>query len=140
MKTYVDTSVLVALCTNENESGRVDKWYSNCKSELVSATWCITEFASALSIKQRTGQLNAELANKSWEQFKLLYNTDINLLLLEPTEYYAAANMILTTNKGLRAGDALHLACAQKQGVHNIATLDKVMAANAKKLKIKNIF
>lgn len=140
MKTYVDTSVLVALCTNESESDRVDKWYSNCKNDLISAIWCMTEFASALSIKQRTGQINAELANKSWEQFQLLCSADINLLPIDPKEYYAAANMILDTNKGLRVGDALHLACAQKQGAHSIATLDKIMATNAKRLKIKNIF
>ncbi|MBV8802421.1 MAG: type II toxin-antitoxin system VapC family toxin [Gammaproteobacteria bacterium] len=140
MLTYVDTSVLVALCTNEMESVRVDKWYSNCKDELISAVWCITEFASALSIKQTTGQINQELAHQSWEQFKILCNADINLLSLDPSEYYAAANMILEKNKGLRAGDALHLACAQKQAANNIATLDKVMAKHAKMLKIKNIF
>ena len=140
MMIYVDTSVLVALCTHESESKRVDKWYSNCKNDLVSAVWCITEFASALSIKQRAGQLDAELAKKAWEQFKLLCNADIRLLPLPSMEFYTAANMILETNNKLRAGDALHLACAKKQGVHSIATLDKIMAEHAKKLKIKNIF
>jgi len=137
---YIDTSVLVALCTNESESTRVDKWYSHCTDELVSAIWCITEFASALSIKQRTGQITEQLANKSWERFKLLCSADINLLPLDPMEYYAAANLILETNKGLRAGDALHLACAKKHRAQNIATLDKIMAENAVKLKIQNVF
>ena len=140
MVIYVDTSVLVALCTNESESAKVDKWYSHCKGELISAIWCITEFASALSIKQRTGQLNQELAHKSWEQFKILCHSDISLLPLDPADYYAAANMILEKSKGLRAGDALHLACAQKQNANSIATLDKIMAQNAKILKIKNVF
>jgi len=137
---YVDTSVLVALCTNENDSSRVDKWYANCKEELASAIWCITEFASALSIKQRTNQLTSNQATQCWERFRELCSGDINLLALEPIEYYAAANMILATNKGLKAGDALHLACAQRHGSNSIATLDKVMAEHAKKLKIKNIF
>ena len=140
MLTYVDTSVLVALCTNEGDSARIDKWYSNCVDELVSSAWCMTEFASALSIKQRTKQMTADLATNSWARFKELCETDIDLLPVDSTAYYLAANMILQTNKGLRAGDALHLACAQKARVHKIATLDKIMAEHAKELKIKNIF
>jgi predicted nucleic acid-binding protein len=49
---YVDTSVLVALCTNEAKTADVVKWYANCTEELASAAWCVTEFASAI---QRLG-------------------------------------------------------------------------------------
>ena len=45
---YVDTSVLVALCTNEAKTADVVKWYADCTEELASAAWCVTEFASAL--------------------------------------------------------------------------------------------
>ncbi len=140
MSCYVDTSVLVALCTNETESTRVENWYVHCKDELVSAIWCISEFASALGIKERMGQLTHAQAIQCWDQFQKLCSRDINLLPLEPIEYYAAANMILSTNKGLRAGDALHFACAERHGAKHIATLDKIMALHAKKLKLKNIF
>lgn len=140
MSCYIDTSVLVALCTNEIDSTKVDKWYSNYKGDLVSAIWCITEFASALSIKQRMKQITSAQAAKSWEQFQQLCSGDINLLPLEPAEYYAAATMILNAKDGLRAGDALHLACAKTYGSQTIATLDKVMAKSAKKLKMENIF
>ncbi len=139
MSCYIDTSVLVALCTNEDETARVNKWYSNFSGKLVSAIWCITEFASALGIKQRTGQLNNGQAAKAWEDFQQLCDSDINLLLLESAEYYTAATMAFDAKKTLRAGDALHLACAQKYGISSIATLDKIMAENASKLKIKNI-
>ena len=46
---YVDTSVLVALCTHEEKTESVIRWYQGCKSELASAVWCVTEFSSALS-------------------------------------------------------------------------------------------
>ena len=52
---YVDTSVLVALCTNEAKTADVVKWYAACADELASAARCVTEFASALGVKQRTG-------------------------------------------------------------------------------------
>jgi hypothetical protein len=35
----------------------VTNWYSACTDELASAAWCVTKFASAACIKQRTGQL-----------------------------------------------------------------------------------
>jgi predicted nucleic acid-binding protein len=59
---YVDTSVLVALCTNEAKTVDVVNWYAACTDELASAAWCVTEFASALGIKQRTGQLTESQA------------------------------------------------------------------------------
>jgi len=59
---YVDTSVLVALCTNEARTADVVNWYAACADELASAAWCVTEFASALGIKQRTGQLTESQA------------------------------------------------------------------------------
>lgn len=54
---YVYTSMLVALCTNEAKTANVLNWYANCTEELASAAWCITEFASALGLKQRPGNL-----------------------------------------------------------------------------------
>jgi len=39
----------------------------------------------------------------------------------------------------LRAGDALHLACAEAAGAKHIATLDDVLARNAQRLKIKPV-
>ncbi|MHB1248246.1 MAG: type II toxin-antitoxin system VapC family toxin, partial [Polaromonas sp.] len=59
---YVDTSVLAALCTNEAKTADVVKWYAGCTQELASAAWCVTEFASAMGLKQRTGQLTREQA------------------------------------------------------------------------------
>jgi len=46
---------------------------------------------------------------------------------------------ILTSNAatGLRAGDALHLAAALEAKTRSIATLDEVLARNARRMKIK---
>ena len=57
---YVDTSVLVAMHLNETRSTDVARWYGACTDELVSAVWCVTEFASVLGIKQRTGKISAD--------------------------------------------------------------------------------
>jgi predicted nucleic acid-binding protein len=45
--------------------------------------------------------------------------------------------LTLDAATGLRAGDALHLAAAMDAKVKTMATLDGVLARNAKRMKIK---
>lgn len=136
---YVDTSVLVALITHESSTASVARWYTATKADLVSATWCVTEFASALGIKQRTGQMNDEQARTAWARFGRLVANDLKLLSLAPADFHLAATLTLDPARALRAGDALHLACAVQAGAKSMATLDDVMLRNAQRLKIKAV-
>ena len=136
---YVDTSVLVALCTNEAKTADVLKWYAACTDELASAAWCVTEFASALGIKQRTGQLTKVQAQAAWVQFERMCANDLQLLPVEATTFHKAAMLTMDAAAGLRAGDALHLACAMEAKAQGLMTLDTVMAKNAKRLKLKPV-
>lgn len=136
MVCYVDTSVLVALCVNEPKSEDVSRWYSKCEEKLVSSMWCVTEFASALGIKQRTGQISTEEAQVAWQNFQRLCTNDLTLLSPDPETFHKAALLTLDTTTGLRAGDALHLTSALQANVKRMATLDEVFARNAKKRKI----
>lgn len=134
---YVDTSVLVALCLNEPKSADVTRWYSACTDELVSAIWCVTEFASALGIKQRTRQITKAEGQAAWQQFERLCANDLQLAPMEPGAFHRAALLTLDATTGLRAGDALHLAAALDAKAKSMATLDEVLAKNAKRLKMK---
>jgi predicted nucleic acid-binding protein len=134
---YVDTSVLVALCVNEPESAAVARWYAACSEELTSAMWCVTEFASAMGIKQRTKQLTAEQSATAWQAFERLCASDFQLLPVEPATFHRAAMLTLDATTGLRAGDGLHLAAALEAKAKSIATLDALLARNAKQMKIK---
>lgn len=136
---YVDTSVLVALMVPEAHSAAVARWYGRSRSELVSVVWCITEFASALGIKQRTGQLNAPQAQDAWQRFERLMANDLTLLPPVTAHFHRAATLALDALTALRAGDALHLACAEQAGAKSIATLDAVLGRNAQRLKIKPV-
>lgn len=137
MAVYVDTSVLVALYTREGKSAGVSRWYAACTDDLVSAMWCVAEFASALSIKQRTGQIDAAEAQTAWRQFERLCANDLQLLPMEPATFHRAAVLTLDAASGLRAGDALHLAAALAAKAKSMATLDDVLAKNAKRMKLK---
>jgi uncharacterized protein len=136
---YVDTSVLVALCVNEPKSAAVARWYAACTEELASAAWCVTEFASALGIKQRTNQITAEQGATAWQAFERLCAGDLQLLPVDPPTFHRAAVLTLDAATGLRAGDALHLAAALDAKAKGMATLDGVLARNAKRLKIKPV-
>lgn len=136
---YVDTSVLVALCTNEARTADVVKWYADCAQELASAAWCVTEFASAMGLKQRTGQLTEEQAQIAWLQFERMCANDLQLLPMEVMTFHRAAMLTMDASAGLRAGDALHLACAMEAKAQGIVTLDAVLAKNAKRFKVKPV-
>ena len=136
---YVDTSVLVPLFLNEPHSVAAADWYSREKSELVAAAWCIPEFASALGIKQRTGAIDAQQAHGAWTRFERMVAADLRLLPVESAHFHRAAELVLDATSALRAGDALHLACAEAAGAKHMATLDDVLARNAQRLKIKRI-
>jgi uncharacterized protein len=136
---YVDTSVLVALIVPEVHSAAVARWYGRSRVELASAAWCITEFASALGIKQRRSQLDAAQAEGAWVRFERLVANDLALLPLEAATFRRAAALVLDASTALRAGDALHLACAEQAGARGMATLDAVLARQAQRLKLKAI-
>lgn len=128
---YVDTSVLVALFTNESASAAVSRWYGDCPEDLASATWCVTEFASALNIKMRTGQIDEKAARTAWEQFERLCASDLQLFPVEPSTFHRAARLALDPASGLRAGDSLHLAVALDSKAKSMVTLDSVLARNS---------
>jgi predicted nucleic acid-binding protein len=134
---YVDTSVLVALYTRELKSAAVSRWYASSTDDLISATWCVTEFASALGIKQRTGQINEVEAQKAWQQFERMCANDLQLVPVEPVTFHRAAVLTMDTASGLRAGDALHLAAALESKAKSMATLDDVLAKYAKQVKLR---
>jgi predicted nucleic acid-binding protein len=136
---YVDTSVLVPLFLNESHSVAAADWYSREKSELVAAAWCIPEFASALGIKQRIGAIDTQQAQAAWARFERMVAADLRLLPVEPAHFHRAAELVLDPETTLRAGDALHLACAEAAGAKRMATLDEVLSRNAQRLKIKPV-
>jgi uncharacterized protein len=136
MVCFVDTSVLVALCVNEPRSEDVSRWYAKCKDNLVSSVWSVTEFASALGIKQRTGQITTDEAQVAWQSFQRLCTNDLTLLSPDANMFHKAAFLTLDAATGLRAGDALHLTSALQANVKRMATLDDVFARNAKQHKI----
>ncbi len=133
---YVDTSVLVALFTNEATAERVTTWFADESRPLVSGDWCMTEFASALALKRRTLQINIKQSNAAWKVFSQFCDQNLRLLPLERDVFSEAAHLIRHSKNGLRAGDALHLALALRVSAVAFFTLDARLAESAKQSKL----
>lgn len=127
---------MVAFVDREYHSSAVTRWYGRSRAELVTAVWCITEFASALGIKQRTGQLNDLQVQSAWQRILRLATNDL-VLLVTAQSFRHAVELSLYAASESRAGDALHLGSAELAGANSTATLGAVLARGARRLKMK---
>jgi predicted nucleic acid-binding protein len=134
---YVDTSVVVALLTREPVTDAVTAWFEGIDEPLVSADWCAVEFASAISIKQRSGQLKPKYAKAIHDSFEELCAGGLRLLPVSREAYRRAADLSRSPADSLRAGDALHLAVAIEGRVQALAGLDRTMNAAAQRLGLR---
>ncbi len=134
---YVDTSVVVALLTREPATAAVTAWFAGTAEPLVSADWCAVEFASAIAIKQRSGQLRPAHAKAAHAAFEELAAGGLRLLPVSREAFHRAADLSRPHRDGLRAGDALHLAVALEAGAKTLAGLDKMMNGAARRLGLQ---
>jgi predicted nucleic acid-binding protein len=128
---YLDTSAVVPVFVQEPASEAVDAWMESCSQPLVSSDWLVTEFASALSIKVRRGEINTKQAAAAWKDFSDFCASGLRLLPVSRTVFVDAAAMAREASSGLRAGDSLHLAVVLEAGIKELATADDVLARNA---------
>ena len=133
---YVDTSVLVALFTNEATAERIANWVAEETRPLVSGDWCVTEFASALALKQRTSQITSRQGNAAWKVFGQFCEGHLRLLPLDRDVFSQAAHLVRNSKNGLRAGHALHLALALRVKAVAFFTLDVRLAESAGQRKL----
>ena len=125
MTQYVDTSVLVAALTNERETARMQNWLAaQTNGDLVVSEWVATEFSAALSIKLRTGQIEAGHRADALAMFAQLRANNFGTLPVSALEFRTAATYADQHALCLCAGDALHLAICASYGA-KLCTLDR---------------
>lgn len=131
---YVDTSIIVAMLTDEPKTQACKDWFSGLKQTPTSGDWLITEFYSAIALKQRTGQLSEKDVKATMHQFEHLTQSGGIKLMPIARETYTLAGKLTHQCANTRAGDALHLSAAMQCEAKTFVTLDNAQAASAKQL------
>ncbi len=135
---YLDTSALVPAFIRELKSEQVLAWLEASHEPLAISEWSMTEFASAIALKVRTGQISAALADQAW--MSLLDFAEAHCLIAVPgrSEFGRAAELVRDPASKLRAGDALHVAIAEAIA-ESVLSLDAVMQESVKGIGLKAI-
>ena len=136
---YLDTSVAVPLFVPEPASDRVAAWFAGCSDTIVAGDWIVTEFASALSLKERRREITTLQAQAVWSEFEAFCGTGLRLTPVTRKAFAEAARMLRDATTGLRSGDSLHLAIALEVGVASLVTADATLAANARQRELPTI-
>ena len=132
---YFDTSALVPLVVPEHASGAMQAWLAGRLNEVLAVSeWTVTEFASALGMRARTGALSISEATAAWVEFRNDVVDRCVVVTPSAKDFAQAADLALRFDLGLRAGDALHVAIARSAGAATLVTLDRAMAAAAGRL------
>lgn len=139
MTLYLDTSLLVAALTNEAETARMQAWLGEQEPERLAVSgWVAAEFSAALSIKLRTGQIEATHRADALAVFTRLSSDSFTMLPISGAQFRTAARFADQHALGLRAGDALHLAiCADHAAT--LCTLDRRLGDAGGALGVKTL-
>ena len=132
MTIYCDASVIVTALTGEEATAKAQTWLAgHAPAELAASPWVGTEVASALARKQRKRALTDEQRRNALAQWQALL-LDWQVIPIADAHFTGAGTL---TTRGLRAGDALHLAIVLAKGAE-LATGDRRLADVARELGV----
>ena len=121
---YLDTSFVVSALTREPNSASARLWLRDrAVASCVVSDWVVTEVASALALKQRTGQHSEQERDAALSFFNDRFLETLDLRPVVRQHFFRATEMVGIKGHQLRAADALHLAIAEA-GKQTIVTYD----------------
>ncbi|EXI73652.1 MAG TPA: type II toxin-antitoxin system VapC family toxin [Candidatus Accumulibacter phosphatis] len=133
---YLDTAVVLTLFVGERTSGAVESWLAQRPEPFAFSDWGLTECASALGIKCRRGELDAETAARAFETIAAFARQSCERIVCAAQHQAEAQAMLGRFDLNLRAGDALHLAMCRHAGA-TLLTYDTLLLAAARALGVK---
>lgn len=128
--TYVDTSVWMALLAREAPASALTQWLAGAP-DLCCANWTQLEMASALGIKHRRGEMPLAAAQAICTLFTSMLVHQVREIALGTPDVERARVLCLDMGRGLRSGDALHLAVALRFQCSHFFSFDHNLNRNA---------
>ncbi len=132
---YLDTSVVIPYFVEEPQTPAVETALSKLTRQTCISHWTEAEFASALAKKVRNRECTPSAMERAVTKMAMMATDVFTRWLPSAQDYQVAVKFMLNPRTGLRAGDALHLAIAQRHDA-TVWTLDKGMFEAARVLKI----
>jgi predicted nucleic acid-binding protein len=102
--------------------------------QLTVSRWTMVEFASVLGRHGRGGRIDRAFAAEVTARFDTLVLATFHILSPTVAEFSLARQWLADPARGLRAGDALHLAIANNNKAPAIFTFDKNMLRAGREL------
>lgn len=135
MTVYLDTSVLVALLTNDPLTARATAFLRANAPVLVLSDFVAAEFASAMARRVRTRELAPEDARAAFTTLDTWAARTTRRVETTSADVSAAEAFLRRLDLTLLTPDALNIAIAQRVGAA-LATFDVKMAASARTLGV----
>lgn len=124
---YCDTSLIVPTLVPERFSEAAEDWLKRRDLALLAFSgWSDAEVASALAQKERSGAIGADRRAQA-ATIWVTMSAAMRRVPIEPFDFADSALLVDAGSRGLRAGDALHLAIVRRAGL-GLATLDRDLA------------
>ena len=135
MSAYLDASALLPIFLSDSFSARIDAYLRNMKPDLYVSDFAAAEFASALGVKIRMGQLTNREAEDSLLDFDAWQSSVPRVIDTLGRDIRAAEAILRRLDLGLRTPDALHIAITLRTQC-DLLTFDDRMAAGARALGV----
>jgi predicted nucleic acid-binding protein len=134
---YLDTSALVPMFMREPKTDAVLAWLESAGEPVAVSDWSLVEFASAASMKVRSGSVTAKVARDAIDHARAFVQAHCAVATPGQEEFQRATELAGDPSAGLRAGDALHLAIAEGLNAGTLLCLDEAMAQGARALGMR---
>jgi uncharacterized protein len=133
---YLDSSILVALFTDDPLTDRAKAFLATDPFPMVISDFASAEFASAIARRVRMQNITPDNARIGFSSFDIWKGRAARHVETEPSDIAAAAAFLRRLDLNLRTPDALNIAIAQRIGA-SLATFDAGMIANSRSLGVQ---
>lgn len=133
--TYFDTSALVSLHQSDRHSVALSAYLRRTRPAVAISRFAAAEFASAVSIRLRTGNLRPEQATALLHAFDDWRPSVASVIEVTANDLITCEAFVRRFDLQLKAPDALHLALCAREGLP-LLTFDLSQARAAEALRV----
>jgi len=135
---YLDTSVLVALFTNDPLNARAETVLRAVSPEIVVSDFAAAEFASAIARRVRVKELTSAEAKAVFGSFDAWMAAETTRVRIMSGDIESATLLMRRLDLPLRTGDAVNIAIAQRVQA-DLMTFDHQMLSSARILGMRHL-